>query len=106
MVHWLRAAESDTLITVWAVPRSSATALAGPHGNAMKVRIAAAPESGKANQAMLDFLGERLGTRVSLEAGMSQRRKIVRAHGVAPNMVEMALADPPTPNGEPSTVNG
>ena len=56
------------------------SAVAGLHGDRLKLRIAAAPLEGRANAALLAFVAERLGiprTRVSLARGAHSRDKLV-----------------------------
>jgi len=64
------------------VPKSSKTEFAGflPDGT-WKVRIAAAPEKGKANTALCEFLAEYLGvarSRITIVSGATSRRKRVK----------------------------
>ena len=42
-------------------PRASRTELVGRHGDALKIRVAAPPVAGAANEALVRFLAERLG---------------------------------------------
>jgi uncharacterized protein (TIGR00251 family) len=66
-------------------PRASRTEIAGLHGDALKVRIAAPPAEGAANEALVRFLADRLGVprgAVRLEAGRAARAKIVRVLGI------------------------
>jgi uncharacterized protein (TIGR00251 family) len=68
-------------------PRASRTELAGQHGDALKVRVAAPPVDGAANDALVRFLADVLGvarSAVSIEAGGTGRAKIVRVAGVGP----------------------
>ncbi len=54
---------------------------------ALKVRVAAPPVEGAANQAMLRFLAEELGVSrrsVRLVAGAAGRQKLVVVEGVTP----------------------
>lgn len=54
--------------------------IVGAHGGALKVTVAAPPERGKANRAVLDLLAEALGlARSSLEivSGVTSPDKIV-----------------------------
>ena len=72
-------------ITVHVVPRARATALAGRHGDALKIRLAAPPVDGAANEELVRFLAERLGVprgAVTITAGHARRRKTVRIDGV------------------------
>ncbi|QKT03796.1 DUF167 domain-containing protein [Ectothiorhodospiraceae bacterium 2226] len=66
------------------VPGASRTELAGALGAHLKVRVAAPPEGGKANRAVLALLAERLGTKaLELVAGHSHPEKVVRVCGCA-----------------------
>lgn len=69
-------------IRVKVIPRSSKTELAGylPDG-AWKVKVAAAPEKGKANRALCEFLAEKLGvakSRVRIVSGQTSQLKRIR----------------------------
>ena len=60
--------------------------MAGRHGDAWKVRVAAPPERGRANAELVAWLASVLGVGrddVSVIAGASSRRKIVQVAGVA-----------------------
>jgi uncharacterized protein (TIGR00251 family) len=67
------------------VPRSAVTALAGRHGDAVKIRIAAAPTDGAANAELIRFLAERLHvprSAVTITSGQASRRKGVTIEGM------------------------
>jgi uncharacterized protein len=56
------------------------------HGDAVKIRIAAPPANGAANEELVRFLAERLGVprgAVTLVTGATGRRKTVRIEGLA-----------------------
>jgi hypothetical protein len=75
-------------------PRASRTELAGLHGDAVKIRLAAPPVDGAANDALLRFLAEVLSVpraRLDLTAGHSGRRKVVRVRGMTVEAVTRAL---------------
>lgn len=75
-------------------PRASRTELTGRHGRALKVRLAAPPVDGAANEALLGFLAERLGVlrrAVTLERGHTGRAKTVRVDGVTEAAARRAL---------------
>lgn len=61
-----------------AQPGAKRSALAGLHGDALKVRVAAAPVEGRANEALVEFLADALGVPrqcVSVVKGATGRRK-------------------------------
>lgn len=74
-----------TSLTVHVVPRAKATEVAGRHGNAVKIRLAAPPVNGAANDELVRFLAERLGvprSAVTITAGHAGRRKSVKITGI------------------------
>lgn len=67
------------------VPGASSTALAGWLGPALKVRVAAPPEKGKANAAVLELLARALNVpkrNVAIVSGSTSPNKIVEVVGV------------------------
>ena len=66
-------------------PGARSNAIVGRHGESWKVRVTAAPEGGKANDAVLRLLAERLelpGQSVTLVSGPTSRDKIVELSGI------------------------
>jgi uncharacterized protein len=77
------------------VPGSTRPGIVGRHGEGWKVRVAAAPERGRANEAVLELLAETLSlprASVSLVSGSSSRDKIVELAGLAPDEIDRRLA--------------
>jgi len=70
---------------VHVVPRARVTSVAGRHGDALKIRLAAPPVDGAANDELVRFLAEQLGvprTAVTIAAGHTGRRKTVKITGI------------------------
>ena len=68
------------------VPGASRTEIVGRLGEALKVRVAAPPEGGQANRAILALLAERLGlpaAGVTLVSGAASPAKVVALRGVS-----------------------
>lgn len=66
-------------------PRAGRTEVVGPHGDALKIRLAAPPVDGEANEELVRFLAKTLGgakSAVSIESGGTGRKKRVRVMGV------------------------
>jgi uncharacterized protein len=81
-------------IRVYVQPRASTTELAGLHGDALKIRLAAPPVDGAANDALIAFLAKQLGvprSRVALVAGATSRAKIVVVEGISPGAAARRL---------------
>lgn len=71
--------------TVKVVPGSSRTVYCGLHDGMYKIRLAAAPEKGKANKALVDFLAGLLAVKkkvISIESGQTSPIKQVCVMGV------------------------
>lgn len=71
-------------------PRASRTELAGLHGSALKVRVAAPPVDDAANLALIAFLAKCLGVAqrsVRIVAGKTSRTKVLEVDGVTPEQV-------------------
>lgn len=67
-------------LTLHIQPGAKKTEIAGLHGDALKIRLAAPPVDGKANSALLAFIAGQLDlprARVSLKSGLTSRRKVV-----------------------------
>jgi hypothetical protein len=68
----------------------------GRHGSGWKVRVAAAPEDGKANDAVVRLLADTLSLPardVRIVSGRSSRDKIVALEGMRPEEIEQRLAE-------------
>lgn len=87
----LSATAGGVRIAIQVQPRASRTELAGLHGEALKIRLAAPPVDGAANAALIRFLAETLGvprSAVEISSGLSGRRKSVVVSGLG--LVEVA----------------
>jgi uncharacterized protein len=75
-------------------PRASRTELAGIHGDALRVRLAAPPVEGAANQALIRLLANLLSvprSAVQVIAGEKSRSKIVKVSGIGPEQAARRL---------------
>jgi uncharacterized protein len=84
-----------TRVQVRVSPGATRSAVIGRHGDAWKVRVAAAPDRGKANRAVLDLLAETLGlprAQIELVAGAGARDKVVALRGLEADQADMLLA--------------
>lgn len=75
----------DVVLHVHVQPGAGRSAVVGRHGAALKVRIAAPPEGGRANTASADLLAETFGLKtgqVELVSGPSSRAKQFKLAGV------------------------
>ncbi len=80
------------LVHVWVVAGASRNEVVGTHGGALKVRVSAAPEGGKANRAVAALVVEAVGgTAGSVVAGAASRRKQIVVSGVSPGEAAIAL---------------
>ena len=81
-------------ITVKVIPGSSRTEFAGFQGDMLRIKIAAVPEKGKANKALVAFLAKRFNLRkndIQIQSGQTSRIKQVSLHGVSYQDVQAHL---------------
>ena len=91
----------ETRLTVEVRPRAGRDDLAGWHGSVLRLRVAAPPADGAANEAVRALLAERLGcarSRVEIVRGHTARTKLVRIAGLAPDVAAARLAMPGAPS--------
>jgi uncharacterized protein (TIGR00251 family) len=76
-------------------PRAKRTELSGEKlGDAYKLRLAAPPVDGKANEACVRFFAARLGvpqSAVRIVQGASSRLKVIEIDGVSVDQIESAM---------------
>jgi hypothetical protein len=74
------------VFTAKVVPGSSRTAVAGILGDMIKIRVAAAPEKGKANDCLIAYLARQLGVKknaIEIFCGHTNPVKQVRVAGIS-----------------------
>ncbi len=77
--------EPTTRLRFRVSPGARRSELVGRHGDGWKVRVAAPPEGGRANEAVLDLLAERLEIprrALSIVSGHTTREKVVELVGI------------------------
>ena len=90
-------------LTVWVQPRAPRTELAGWHDGALKIRLAAPPVDGAANDELVRFLAGRLGVpraAVTITAGRTGRRKDIAVAGLTRAAIvdRLGIDKPPAPD--------
>jgi uncharacterized protein len=78
--------DNTVVFFVKVVPRSSKTAVAGLLGGMLKIKLAAAPEKGKANESLVEFLADTLGVKkntVTITSGLTSPVKTIQITGVS-----------------------
>lgn len=92
--------DGNVVVRVHVQPGAGRTAVVGRHGDALKVRVAAPPEKGRANDACRGVVADLAGVApaaVELTAGATGRAKRFRVQGVdveeLERRLELALED-------------
>ena len=91
---WIQESGGGVVLSLHVAPRAKRTEIAGLHGAALKVRLAAPPVDDKANRELLRFLADRLGapnSAVRLVSGQTSRGKRVAIAGVTADHVARSL---------------
>ncbi|MBM4155489.1 MAG: YggU family protein [Lentisphaerae bacterium] len=82
---WIQESGGGVVLSLHVAPRAKRTEVAGLHGAALKVRLAAPPVDDRANRELLRFVAGRLGvpnSAVDLVSGQTSREKRVAVAGV------------------------
>ena len=85
MSAWLRPTAAGTSLAVLVTPRASRTELAGAAEGRLRIRVAAPPVDGAANDELVRFLAGALGlprSALAVTAGAAGRRKTVLVRGM------------------------
>lgn len=81
-------------IKIYVQPRASRSEIVGMHGDALKIRLAAPPVDGAANDELVRFIAKTLGTTMSnvrISAGARSRTKTVEISNVEEAIVAQKL---------------
>jgi uncharacterized protein (TIGR00251 family) len=82
--------DGGVVFAVKVVPGSSRTAVCGLLGDMVKVKVAAAPERGKANRRLVEHLAKQLSVKkgsISIISGQTSPVKQVRVSGISARML-------------------
>jgi uncharacterized protein (TIGR00251 family) len=85
---------SYTILDVRVIPRAGKSGIAGVRGNALLVRLNAAPVDGAANAELIEVLASALGIPkrdISIVLGDRSRQKRIRIDGAAEELVRAKL---------------
>jgi uncharacterized protein len=85
----------STRVRLRVSPGARSAYVVGRHGEAWKVRVAAAAEGGRANDAVVQLLAETLSLpreAVTLVSGLGARDKVVQLAGLDSTQIERRLS--------------
>jgi hypothetical protein len=99
MSDWYQVRDDRVTLTLHVQPGARRTEVMGLHGDALKIRVAAAAVEGSANARLLEFLRKAFGVParcITLKQGEHARRKVVEIQGsaVAPESLLSGAAAP------------
>ena len=81
-------------LNVKVVPGSSRNQIVGSLGDALKIKVMAPPDKGKANEAVIDLLAETLGIgtdAIQIESGQSSPSKVIAVTGMDDDAIKKAF---------------
>lgn len=87
--------DGPAILRVRVTPRAGRTAVGGMRGEALLVRLAAAPVDGAANEALVEFLADLLGLpkrNLTIVAGRRSREKQLAVAGLSPAQLHQRLS--------------
>ncbi len=88
MTAWFTPTSRGYVLRLLVTPGARRTEVVGPHGDRLKVRLAAAPERGAANRELLTFLARTLNLPKDAFRllGTQSRSKVVEIHDCSPDL--------------------
>lgn len=90
----IRETEKGVIFHIQVLPKSSKSAIAGVHNDALKIKVTAPPAEGRANEVCKGVLAEALGvptSKITILAGHHSRRKTVAVAGRKKKEIESLL---------------
>jgi len=94
VTSWLWEIPAGIRLAVLAAPRASRSEITGVAEGRLRIRLAAPPLEGEANQELVRYLARTLGvpkSAVAVTAGASGRRKTVEVRGIAASAARSLL---------------
>lgn len=91
---WLTDTPAGAVLNLRIVPRAAKNAIAGEHGDVLKIRLSAPPVDGAANAALIEFLAEIFSlprARVQLLSGATARTKRVLLCGLFASAIQSKI---------------
>jgi uncharacterized protein len=88
MSAWYRLQDETIILTLHIQPGAKRSEIVGLHGDALKIKLAAPPVEGRANEALMKFIAELFDVplrNVELKQGEQSRRKVVAIVGSSLN---------------------
>lgn len=86
--------KDHAVLTIRAVPNAGRTELAGLWNQALKIKLQAQPEDGKANKELISFLSDALDipkSSISILHGELDRNKVVAIYGIPEVVIRQKL---------------
>jgi uncharacterized protein (TIGR00251 family) len=84
MSEWYRRTSASITLTLHVQPGAKRNEISGLHGDALKIRLAAPPVEGRANEALLKYIAELFDVplrQVELKQGAQSRHKVIAVSG-------------------------
>jgi uncharacterized protein (TIGR00251 family) len=85
----------ELFFKVQVVPRASRSEIVGEHNGALKIRLAAPPVDGAANDELVRLVASKLRVSrraVQITAGHHSKAKVLKVTGPPPNFIELLSA--------------
>lgn len=81
MNTWFTRQQDKIILTLHVQPGAKNTTLTGLHGDALKIRLAAPPVEGRANEALLRFIADQFKVPVRqvelIKGGQSRHKRVI-----------------------------
>jgi uncharacterized protein (TIGR00251 family) len=94
MPSYISDSGDGVILRVQVQPRASRDEIVGTHGDALKIRITAAPVAGAANKHLLKLLSKKLRvakSQISIASGAASKVKSIAIEGISAEKVRQRL---------------
>lgn len=92
---WLRRGDGVWLVSVRAQPSGGRSRIVGTHGDALRIRLSAPANEGKANAELVRFMADVVGvnrSRIAIVSGDRSRDKVVSVDGDIDPLIDAVRA--------------
>lgn len=89
-----KSSKEGLILKIKVEPRSSRAGIAGPYGDALKVKLTSPPVEGKANEELIEILAKEFRIRkkdIEIISGRTSKNKVVRLSGAEYNTLKRSV---------------
>jgi uncharacterized protein len=94
-IHAMTESNNSVTFSIKVVPRAKRDEIVGIENDVLKIRLTAPPVEGRANEALIKFLAQKLSlarANIEIVRGETSRTKVMRVRGISAEEVRKRLS--------------